>query len=177
MSDRVVPFRDPTQPDPDDPHRPSGVTVRYVLRPPAPKRPVMPLTAAALDAALRPLTRHHDAKVARLRRRAPQLVVPPDLALACATLIELLADVRGAFDRYDPSGTLRQQFEVFRAALERAGLPVRFDRRRDRAMAHRRLGELAEQRGDLAGAWLHYDLAVKAWRDVGCRQRRDRLSR
>jgi hypothetical protein len=97
--------------------------------------------------------------------------IEPDRLWIVVALMEALADVRWELDQVDRRGKLRLAYEAFRCELERAGLPVRWATRRDRAKGHRRLGELAETRGDVVAAVWHFDQAVRAWRDVGCRRR------
>lgn len=115
------------------------------------------------------------ARAAALRLRS----IPPstDLKAVVVALMEALAEVRGQLDAYDPSGELRKRYERFRLALEQAGFPVQHTTRLARASAHRRLGQLAEARGDRDAAALHYDLAIRARRDVGCARRLTRIHR
>jgi hypothetical protein len=96
-----------------------------------------------------------------------------DIKAIVATLMEALVAVRDRFNLYDRSGRLKDRYEAFRCQLEEAGFAVRFETRAARAAAHRRLGELAEARADLRGALMHYELAVRSRKDVGCRRRAD----
>ena len=111
------------------------------------------------------------------RLRSSRLEPDADLKLTIASLMEVLADVRERLNLFDRTGQLRRRYEALRCALSEAGFPVRHESRFARAAAHRRLGELAEERGDLQAALLHYELAVRARKDVGCRRALDRLRR
>lgn len=109
------------------------------------------------------------------RLRSKRLEPDAELKAIVTTLIEAFADVRDRLRFFDRTGELKVKYEAFRCALEGAGFDVRHENRFARAVAHRRLGELAEDRGDLDGAFLHYQLAVRARRDVGCRRRMERI--
>jgi hypothetical protein len=100
---------------------------------------------------------------------APPLQVEPpqDLRLTVESLMEALNDQRQVVDGVDPTGTLRRRYESFRTALERAGFAVTGFERADRGARQRRLGELAELRGDFPGALRHYEAALLADPNVG----------
>jgi hypothetical protein len=107
-------------------------------------------------------------------RPRPQLVPDADLRLVVATLMELLKDRRGLFDAHGRH--LRLSYEAFACALRNSGFQVgEFQDRQARARTQRRLGELAEQRGDIAGAIAFYELALRSYADVGCRRLLERL--
>ena len=123
----------------------------------------------------------HAQKVAELgelrrfpARPRPQLVPDPDLQLVVATLMELLKDRRALLDAH--GRRLGRSYELFACALRNSGFRVaEFQTRKDRALAQRRAGELAEQRGNLAGAIACYELALKSYADIGCRRALERL--
>jgi hypothetical protein len=104
----------------------------------------------------------------------------PDRVLIVQALMEALSDVReelGPTVGFGPTGKLRRAYEMFRCELDRAGMPLRFETQQHRARGHRRLGQIAEARGDVTAAVWHYDMAVRCWRDVGCKRARDRVRR
>ena len=98
---------------------------------------------------------------------------PPtrDLRQVVEPLMEALREFRWAFDRVDPSGRLRRRYEGFRCALQEAGFHVSGLERLDRARAERRLGELAESRGDRPRAIVHYRTALAGHPQVGVKRR------
>lgn len=100
----------------------------------------------------------------------PQLEPDEDLRAAVTALIEALDATRDRLNLFDRSGALKRRYESFRCALELAGLAQGHRARAQRASAHRRLGELAERRGDLMAALMHYELAVRSRKDVGCQR-------
>lgn len=103
----------------------------------------------------------------------------PDRVLIVQALMEALADVRWEFDRaeVDPQKRLRKAYEVFRCELARCGMPLQFQSQKDRARAHRRLGEMAEARGDAYAAVWHYEMALRCWKQVGVDRRLKKLNR
>lgn len=111
----------------------------------------------------------------RGRRLRPE---PTDeIVMLVESLMETLAEWRDELALFDRTGKLKNAFEMFRCQLQESGFSVRFERKQDRARAHRRLGEVAEARGDVAAALLHYDLAVRSWKGVGCARSRDKLAK
>jgi hypothetical protein len=103
---------------------------------------------------------------------APVRLEPPaDLRLIVESLMEALHDQRQVIDALDPSRTLRHCYEAFRAALERAGFAVTGVERLTRGARQRRLGELAELRGDFPSAVRHYESALLADPYVGVQRR------
>ena len=105
----------------------------------------------------------HEAKFPK-----PRIVPPRDLALMVAAFLEAMTDVRDELDRY---GAVREGFEHFRRELVTAGFPVGFHSRMARARGQRRLGEIADLRGDTHAAIWHYEQALKSYAAVGCRQK------
>jgi hypothetical protein len=110
----------------------------------------------------------------RLTTPAPETApLPPtaDAVVALESLVEALGDLRWQLDALDPTGRLRGAADEVRRRLEQAGLRVSVRGRRARAVAARRLGELAEARGDRGAAAVHYRSAMAAWAGVGVRRR------
>ncbi len=106
------------------------------------------------------------------RPAPPQLVPDEDLRLIVGALMEALKDVREDFARYDRTGDLRRQYERFACALRSSGFRIEETlTKQARASRERRLGELAEQRGDVDAAIVHYERAVRSWTAIGCRRR------
>jgi len=104
------------------------------------------------------------------------LVPDADLRLVVETLMELLKDRRALFDAH--GRWVRRSYEAFACALRNSGFRIaEFQQRKARALAQRRLGELAEARGHVAGAIAFYALALRSGRDVGCRRALARLQR
>lgn len=170
--DSVVPFPSPPTPAADAPDikvEVDATEAGFSIRVPLP--PGFDLQTEL--AAMREQATVREARLARVRRT--HLQVPPDVSLIVSALMEALATERHAFNDYDRTGRLEQSYESFRCYLRVAGFADGWQHRRDRALGHRRLGELAEGRGDLVAALWHYDQAVKSWKNVGCRRRRTKL--
>ncbi len=107
-----------------------------------------------------------------LKPEPPQLVPEEDLRLIISALMEALQAARCDFTRYDRTGALRRQYERFACVLRSSGFRIEETlTRTERASRERRLAELAEQRGDVDAAIVHYERAVRSWRAVGCRRR------
>lgn len=119
---------------------------------------------------------HVAAAKALLSELATERGSEPDRLWIVVALMEALADVRWELDQVDRRGKLRLAYEHFRCELERAGLPVRWTSRRDRAKGHRRVGELAEARGDVVAAVWHYDQAVRSWKAIGSTRKRRQIA-
>jgi hypothetical protein len=111
-----------------------------------------------------------------LSRKAYRQVPPQDLRILVAALVEILNDARADLHLY--GGRLGEYYELFVCELYSSGF--RFDavaERKMRAQLQRRVGELAELRGDVEGAVAFFELAIASWQDVGCRRALDRLRR
>lgn len=95
----------------------------------------------------------------------PGLLAPsPDLvALVCA-FVEAFNEIRDELERY----SCRERYESFVCQLRRH-FPVGFPHRVARAQGQRRLGEIADLRGDIDAAIWHYTQALKSFNTVGCR--------
>jgi hypothetical protein len=120
-------------------------------------------------------------KAEELRRLADRLVEPAgaivlgpeDLQIVVKTLMELLLDAR---DSLSSNVWLREAYEEFALELSRSGFRINERTTREqRAADQRRLGELAEARGDIAGAIVFYDLAMRSWPDLASAVRLDYL--
>jgi hypothetical protein len=121
--------------------------------------------AVRLEAGWVPL----DARPAGAPRVAPT-PLPPDLALQLSRLLEALEDGGAALRAADPTGQLWAACVVFLRQARRFGLA--WPRARvARARRERRLGELAEQAGDMPAAILHYRAALAAQPGIGVRRR------
>ena len=146
-----------------------------VVEPPAPRRVVLGETEALA-------TRQHlDARIAaRLAAgwvpvdagpaEAPAVPLPSDLALQLSSLLAAVTGERVALRAADPSGQLWAACVTFLRQAQRFGVAAP-ETRFARAQRERRLGELAEQAGDRAGAILHYRAALAAHARVGVRRR------
>jgi hypothetical protein len=87
--------------------------------------------------------------------------------------MELLLDAR---DSLSSNVWLREAYEEFALELSRSGFRINERATREqRAADQRRLGALAEARGDIAGAIVFYDLAMRSWPDLACAVRLDHL--
>jgi HicB family len=104
----------------------------------------------------------------------PPAPLPPDLALQISSLLEALARGRPALQAADPSGQLWAAGQVFRHQAWRFGVGVS-GARVARARQERRLGELAEQAGNIPAAILHYRAALASHAKVGVTRRLARL--
>ena len=100
----------------------------------------------------------------------PATALPADLALQVSSLLEALTRGREALRTADPTGQLWAACLTFLQQAQRFGVAAPATRR-ERAQRERRLGELAEQAGDVAGAILHYRAALAAGRSIGVRRR------
>lgn len=108
----------------------------------------------------------------------PTTASAPDaeLRLVIAALMELLEERRERLDQF--GGDLRRRYEVFRCALEESGFALdTTTERKNRAHAQRKLGELAERRGNVDAALFFYELALRSWPEIGCRRRLEWLRR
>ena len=105
----------------------------------------------------------------------PPAPLPPDLALQIGSLLEALARGREAFHAADPSGQLWAASQVFRHQAWRFGVGAP-RARLARARQERRLGELAEQAGNIPAAILHYRAARAAHAKVGVTRRLAQLT-
>ena len=103
--------------------------------------------------------------------------VPPDLKLLLTSLVEAVREHRRYLQVAHRSMDMALSFDLFRAQLETAGLLDSVDTRKERALRERRLGQLAENRGDVRAARLHYEHALRSWRRVGCARHLERLRR
>lgn len=101
--------------------------------------------------------------------------IPPDLKLLLTSLIEGVREHRRYLQLAHRTMDLALSFDLFRAQLETAGLLDSVDTRKARALRERRLGQLAESRGDIRAARLHYEHALRSWRRVGCARHLERL--
>lgn len=146
-----------------------------VVEPQVPRRVVL---GAAEALAIR---RHADARIAaRLAAGwvpvdagpadGPGVPLPPDLQLQLGSLLAAVTEARVAFRAADPSGELWAACVTFLRQAQRFGVPAP-QTRRVRAQRRRRLGELAEQAGDVAAAILHYRAALGVHASVGVRRR------
>ena len=102
-------------------------------------------------------------------------VEPPDpfvgdLRIAVESLMEVMQQHREQFP-----AKARAQYERFRCEMEVAGFGVHSYAALDRAARQRRMGELAEHRGDVSAAIWHYQQAVKAHAAVGVKRRLEAL--
>jgi hypothetical protein len=105
----------------------------------------------------------------------PRVPLPPDLVLQISSLLEALARARPALQAADPSGQLWATCQLFRQQAWR--FAVGGPRARvARAWRERRLAELAEQRGDLPAARLHYRAALASDARVGVKRCLARLA-
>lgn len=89
--------------------------------------------------------------------------------------MEIFADERATLLTCHPTIDLARRFDLFRADLFRAGFDVMMDRPQNRAKSFRWMGERAESRGDIDGAIVLYELAVRSWNAVGCKKRLGQL--
>src|SRR4051812_44958582 len=122
--------------------------------------------------ARRPMTAAELRAMAGLPPAAARLAVVPDedLRAVVTALMEILHDARDGLHQYGAG--LRMAYERFAYELRRSGFRVDVvASRHARAAAQRRLGELAEARGNVALAMAFYDLALGSWPEVGCRRR------
>ena len=101
---------------------------------------------------------------------APTSPLPSDLALQVSSLLEALTRGREALRTADPTGQLWAACVTFLQQAQRFGVAAPATRRA-RAQRERRLGELADQAGDVAGAIRHYRAALTASRRIGVRRR------
>jgi hypothetical protein len=107
--------------------------------------------------------------------RVASAPLSPDLVLQISSLLEALARARSALQAADPSGQLWATCHLFRQQAWRVA--VGGPRTRvARARRERRLAELAEQRGDLAAARLHYRAALASYARVGVTRRLAQLA-
>jgi hypothetical protein len=108
----------------------------------------------------------------------PILATPlsPDLVLQISSLLEALARAGPALRSVDPSGQLWAACSIFRQRAWRFGLGARRGRFA-RARQERRLGELAEQAGNLPAAILHYRAALASHKGAGVKRQLHRLMR
>jgi hypothetical protein len=106
---------------------------------------------------------------------APRVPLPPDLVLQISRLLEALARARPALGAADPSGQRWAACHLFRRQAGRFGVAAP-GARVARARRERRLGELAEQAGDLPAAILHYRAALASHKGVGVTRRLARLA-
>jgi hypothetical protein len=104
----------------------------------------------------------------------PPTPLPADLRLQLSSLLEALDRGRAALRAADPTGVLwaacgrlLRQARRFGVAAPRARVA--------RAQRERRLGELAEEAGDVPAAILHYRAALAAHAGVGVRRQLSRL--
>ena len=113
------------------------------------------------------------------RRGEPALrvAVPPDLKLLLTSFVEAVGEHRHYLMTAHRSINAARAFDVFRAQLVNAGLLDPVDTRKERAIRERRLGELAEARGDMNAARLHYEHAVRSCARVGCARHLERLKK
>ena len=96
--------------------------------------------------------------------------IGPDLALQVSSLLGALTRAREALRAADPTGQLWAACVIFLQQAQRFGVAAPATRRA-RAQRERRLGELADQAGDVAAAILHYRAALAASRGIGVRRR------
>ena len=160
----------------------AGAGEAWAVLEPGARRRVILGRAAAVDARQRVDTRIAarlaagwvpvDGRPAGAPRVPP--AVPPDLGLQISSLLEALARGRPALQAADPSGQLWAACQVFRHQAWRFGVGVP-GARLARARQERRLGELAEQAGDLPAARLHYRAALASHAGVGVTRRLARL--
>ena len=100
----------------------------------------------------------------------------PDLTLQLGSLLEAVTRARDALRAADPSGQLWAACATVLQQAQRFGVAAPATRR-ERAQRARRLGELADQAGDVAGAVLHYRTALATYRGIGVRRRLAQLER
>ena len=100
--------------------------------------------------------------------------LPPDLGLQLSSLLAAVIGAREALRAADPSGQLWAACVTFLQQAQRFGVPAP-ETRLARAQRERRLGELADQAGDMPGALLHYRAAFATHRGVGVRRRLTQL--
>ncbi len=108
------------------------------------------------------------------RPTGPGVAWPAGLAQDLSYLLETLAHRSDAVHAVDPTGQLWAACVIFRRAAQRCGVPALLTRLA-RAQRERRLGELAEQAGDRAGAIRHYRVALATHPRVGVRRRLEQL--
>ena len=101
---------------------------------------------------------------------AAAVPLSPDLTLQLSSLLEAVTRARDRLRAADPSGQLWAACATFLQQAQRFGVAPPLTRFA-RAHRARRLGELAEQAGDVAGAILHYRAALAAARGIGVRRR------
>jgi hypothetical protein len=101
--------------------------------------------------------------------------LPPDLVVQISSLLEALARARHAFGAADPSGRLWAACHLFRCQAWRFGVGAP-GARIARARRERRLGELAEQAGNIPAAILHYRAALASHAGVGVTRRLAQLA-
>lgn len=107
---------------------------------------------------------------------SPQLEPDAELRLIVSALMEVLADRRELLDKF--GGDLRRRYELFRCAVEESGFGIDTTaEQKARAEKQRRLGELAEKRGNVDAAIFFYELALRSWSAIGCRRRLEWLRR
>lgn len=97
------------------------------------------------------------------------LVAPDDMHLIVHTVMELLHDHGEDLDQHGEQ--LRRRYESFACELRDSGLLSDADDQRARAERQQRLGELAEKRGNVPGAIVFYELAVRSWPAIGCKHK------
>jgi hypothetical protein len=101
--------------------------------------------------------------------------LPPDLVVQISSLLEALARARHAFGAADPSGRLWAACHLFRCQAWRFGVGAP-GARIPCARRERRLGELAEQAGNIPAAILHYRAALASHAGVGVTRRLAQLA-
>jgi hypothetical protein len=87
-----------------------------------------------------------------------------------SSLLAAVTSAREARRAADPTGQLWAAGATFLQQAQRFGVAAPATRRA-RAERERRLGALAEQAGDVAGAIRHYRAALAAWCGLGVRRR------
>ena len=108
-------------------------------------------------------------------RRSPARL-PADLVFALTSLFDTLERGRDLVRAADSSDQLWAAYERLRQQARRVGVAVPRTRV-GRALRERRLGELAEQVGDVATAAWHYRAALAALPQIGVKRRLAHLDR
>jgi hypothetical protein len=108
--------------------------------------------------------------------RAAPIPLSSDLVLQIGGLVEALDGGRAALRAADPTGQLWAACVTFLRQARRFGMGAP-QARVTRAQRERRLGELAEQAGDILAAMLHYRAALAVHAAAGVKRRLTSLER
>lgn len=145
-----------------------------VSEPGCPRRVIFGVTEALatrsrVDACI---ARHLDAGWVPVERApaATPVAWPPMLAQDLSYLVATIGESADALRAVDPTGQLWAACVILRREVRRCGVAEPLTRRA-RALRERRLGELAEQAGEIPSAIVHYRAALVLVRGIGVRRR------